>query len=181
MTPRAEIFLIALVAFLVVLLFIVGRTYLLARGRSHSDLQDLLAQLSPLNRDHVALIARDLELSDDSEPEHEEPAAIWDLIGGLDGLHALSANCDVLIAIACSLQRSFPEALAVAEELRLNAREVKWHLGRIEGATRAGHLRTAFSEYGRQAIGTYYLMTRKLLVLYEISDVPGFRELQAAL
>lgn len=181
MTPRAEIFLVALAAFLVVLLYTLARTYLLARHRSRYDLQELLNQLSPLNRDHIAWIATNAAQYEEVESEHETQVELWGLIGGPAGLQALSANCDVLIAIACYVQQSFPEAVVVAEELRLNAREVKWHLDRIEGASRAGHLQTAFSDYGRQAVGTYYLMTRKLLVLCELSNDPGLGALQATL
>jgi hypothetical protein len=47
------------------------------------------------------------------------------LIGGLQGLEVLEKNSDVLIELAFYLQQSYPEAIVIAERLRLDARELK--------------------------------------------------------
>jgi hypothetical protein len=64
-------------------------------------------------------------------------------------------------------QKWYPEALEIADELRLNSREIKWHIGRLRGASKTGHLYEQFPIYAQRAVATYYLMTRSLLVLYE--------------
>jgi hypothetical protein len=103
------------------------------------------------------------------------------MIGGMNGLSALEENCDVLIDLATYVQKWYPEALHLAEDLRLNAREIKWHIGRLRGASQTGHLREQFPQYAQRAVATYYLMTRSLLVLYEGVQLPEFQELQRAI
>jgi hypothetical protein len=83
--------------------------------------------------------------------------------------------------MATYVQRWYPEALEIAEELRLNSREIKWHIGRLRGAAQTGHMYEQFPLYAQRAVASYYLMTRSLLVLYEGVQVPGFADLQLAL
>jgi hypothetical protein len=87
----------------------------------------------------------------------------------------------VLIDIACYLQRSYPEALIIAEELRQSAREIEAHVGRLRGAAQNGNLEVNFPFYGQRIIATYYLMTRQLLNLYEQGNIPMLADLQKAL
>ena len=49
---------------------------------------------------------------------------LWRLIGGLEGLEVLEKNSEVLIDLAFYLQQWYPEALVIAERLRLDAREL---------------------------------------------------------
>lgn len=139
----------------------------------------LLRRLVDVDRAKIARVAEDVI---SSEPSAElEPWQVWELTGGLEGLCSLASNCEVLIELACYVQQWYPEALPVAEQLRLNAREVQWHLERLQGAERRGHLLETFPDYARQAVATYYGMTQHVLTLFEISGVPGYRQLQAAL
>jgi hypothetical protein len=66
----------------------------------------------------------------------------------------------------------------VAEQLRLNAREIEWHVGRLKGAALTGNLQTSFADYAQRAVATYYLMTQHLIELYEHGNLPGLAELQ---
>ena len=160
--------------------------YLLrARRASKSSWASILARLIPVNNQNIAIVAHDL-IDDDgkvrsTDTPELEPEAIWDLLGGLDGLETLGANCDVLIDLAAYVQLWHPEALVVAEQLRLNAREIKWHIERLEGAAKTGNLRSSFADYAQRAAATYYLMTRHLLDLYTAANIPGLNDLQAAL
>ncbi len=119
----------------------------------------------------------------DNTPSREglDPAHIWDMIGGLEGLENLKSNSEVLIELATHLQRWYPEALVVAEELRLDARALEWHVGRLEGAANTGNLEISFPFYAQQAVATYYRMTQQLLALYEGKNSPLFADLQKAL
>jgi hypothetical protein len=96
-------------------------------------------------------------------------------------LESLEQNCKVLIELAMYLQRWYPEALVVAEQLRLNAREIEWHVNRLKGAAQTGNLQASFADYAQSAVVTYYLMTRHLLDLYALASVPQLAELQRAL
>jgi hypothetical protein len=42
-------------------------------------------------------------------------------------------------------------------------------------------LEGAFADYAQRAIATYYLMTRRLLVLYDQASFPRLSELQRAI
>ncbi len=162
------------------------RHYLHGRRLARSTWDDLLQRLTQVDRDHIAMIALDV-VTESGEPRPEtnsfvlDPSAIWTLLGGLKGLEAMEQNCQVLVELAAYVQKWYPEALVVAEQLRLNAREIEWHVGRLKGAAQTGNLQSAFADYAQRAVVTYYLMTRHVLDLYRLANVPGFTDLQQAL
>ena len=172
-------FISALITFFVAI--VTAALYFLWRARraSRTTWMTLLSRLKQIDRDQFAAVALDL-LEQESGPQLD-PDLIFNMIGGMEGLNALEQNCDVLIDLAAYVQRWYPEALEIAEELRLNSREIKWHIGRLRGASQTGHMYEQFPIYAQRAVATYYLMTRSLLVLYEGGHVPGFAELQSAL
>jgi hypothetical protein len=93
----------------------------------------------------------------------------------------LEKSSQVLIDMAFYLQRSYPEALVIAEQLRQSARQIESHVGRLRGAAQNGSLEVKFPYYGQPVIATYYRMTRQLLILYEQANVPMLADLQQAL
>lgn len=172
--------------FLVALVGILLRHYFRARRAAHATWDDLLKRLTWVDRDKIARIA--LDVIDESGERRQgesafslEPSTIWSLLGGLDGLEVLEHNCQVLVEMASYLQRWYPEALVVAEQLRLNAREIEWHVSRLKGAAQTGNLQSSFADYAQRAVVTYYLMTKHLLDLYEHASFPGLVDLQRAL
>jgi hypothetical protein len=160
-----------------------GTGYAMQRNRrsTEPDVESYLRRLALVDREKIALVAEDFLREDDSHQQELESWQLWDLVGGMDGLEALNANCAVLIDLACHVQQWYPEALPVAEQLRLNAREIQWHLERLKGAQRRGNLRSAFPDYAQRAVAIYYSMTRHVLALYEATETPGLAELQASL
>jgi len=169
------------VAIFVVAMVSVGLYFWLrARNLSRATWTTLLGRLQRVDRDKLAAVALDL-LEESEEDPQLAPESIFAMVGGMEGLEVIGQNCDVLIDIAAYVQRWYPEAVEIAEELRLNAREIKWHIGRLRGAKETGHFYEQFPVYAQRAVATYYLMTRSLLVLYEGGSVPGFAELQQAL
>ncbi len=93
----------------------------------------------------------------------------------------MERNCAVLVDLAFYVQQWYPEASVVAEQLRLNAREIQWHVGRLKSAAQTGKLEIFFSDYAQPAITTYYLMTQRVLALYETYHLPGLADLQRAI
>jgi hypothetical protein len=173
-------FIFAVAIFLVSLVSIAVYFLLRARRASRTTWKILMSRLKQIDRDKLATVA--LDLLEEGEAESQlDPELIFEMVGGLDGLDALAQNCDVLIDIAAYVQRWYPEGLEISEELRLNSREIKWHIGRLRGAMQTGHLREQFPMYAQRAVATYYLMTRSLLMLYEGAKIPGFAELQRAI
>ena len=106
---------------------------------------------------------------------------MWRLIGGLEGLEVLERNSEVLIDLAFFVQQWYPEALPIAERLRLDARQLKWHVARLKGAAQTGNLQVSFPFYAQRAVVSYYLMTRRLLSLYEAGNFSMLTDLQRAL
>lgn len=139
-----------------------------------------------MDRDGVARVASDyLDESGQRRTSNSdadlEPSQIWKLVGGLQGLEILERNCSVLIDLAAYVQQWYPEAVVLAEELRLNAREIEWHVDRLRGASKSGNLELYFADYAQPAVAKYYLMTQRVLELYERGNLPMLVELQKAL
>jgi hypothetical protein len=183
---RSLYFAVLATILLLALLGILLQHYLRARRRAQASWDDLLKQLRWVDRDKLARIALDVidESGGRSQTEGSfslEPPEIWSLLGGLDGLEVLEHNCQVLVELAAYVQKWYPEALVVAEQLRLNAREIEWHVGRLKGAAQTGNIQSAFADYAQRAAAIYYLMTRHVLNLYEQASIPGLAELQRAL
>ncbi len=93
----------------------------------------------------------------------------------------LETNSEVLVDLAAYLQQWYPEALVIAERLRQDAREIKWHLARLKGAENAGNLQVSFPFYAQRAVVTYYRMTQRLLALYQAGNLGMLMDLQKAL
>ena len=169
------------VALFLVLLLATGFVYL-RRARRLSgtgEIEVLLQRLVPVDRHKLAQVAAELT-ENELHPEMER-WQLWELTGGMQGIEAIAMNCEVLIDLASYVQQWYPEALPVAEQLRLNAREIQWHLERLKGAERRGNLEVAFPDYAQRAAAIYYGMTQHVMALFEVSQVPGLSQLQAAL
>jgi hypothetical protein len=175
-------FTIAILCFLAALAVIMVAHGRRVRRVANSDWEQLLQRLEPVDRDKIALIASDaLEEQDNDSGAELDGVAMSSMLGGLEGLEVLERNCQVLIDLAAYVQREYPEALVVAEELRLNARELEWHVGRLKGAAQTGNLQTAFADYAQRAVVIYYTMTHHVLELYSHASLPEFSQLQATL
>ena len=146
--------------------------------------EDLLKRLGPLDYDNLALIAEDSAYPSNRNAYAEEemdPEKIWRLLGGMRGVEVMEKNCEVLVDLVFYVQQWYPEALLLAEQLRLNAREVEWHIGRLKAAVKAGKRKTAAADYIQQAVAIYCQMTHEVLSLYEQANIPGLADLQRAL
>ena len=100
------------------------------------------------------------------------------MIGGINGLETLERNCAVLVDLVFYVQQWYPEALAVAERLRLSAREIEWQVARLRSARKTGKLESAFPMYAQRAVATYYMMTRQVLALYEEGNIAMLVDLE---
>jgi hypothetical protein len=79
------------------------------------------------------------------------------------------------------LKKWYPEAAATAEDLRLQAKELEWHVSRLRMAADKGHLEFHFASYAQNATIEYYLMTRRLLALHHEKNLSIFADLDEAL
>jgi hypothetical protein len=179
-------FIAAVGLFLSILVVIAGYYWVRSRRSPEADWEVLFAKLTWIDRNNIAEVALDL-VDESGQPkaseddESLEPSRLWSLIGGLEGLEALERNSDVLIELAFYIQKWYPEALVIAERLRLDARELKWHVARLRGADRKGDLQVSFPFYAQRAVVRYYLMTRRVLSLYEAANFSMLAQLQRTL
>jgi hypothetical protein len=184
-TPSLYFF-TAIGVFFSVLILIAGYYYWRNRRSSPASFENLFSQLKWIDRNNIAQVALDL-IDQSGRPKvgeaaaTMEPSQLWDLIGGLDGLETMERNSEVLIALAFYVQKWYPEALPTAERLRLDARELQWHVARLRGAAQKGNLQISFPFYAQRAVVTYYLMTRRVLELYEAANFSMLTDLQRAL
>jgi hypothetical protein len=179
-------FVTAIGLFVITLVLIAGYYYLLNRRTSPASWEELLAKLTWIDRNNIAEVALDL-VDESGQPKVSEdagsldPSQVWKLTGGLKGLEALERNSEVLIDLAFYVQQWYPEALVIAERLRLDARELKWHVERLKGAAQKGNLQISFPFYAQRAVVSYYRMTRRVLSLYEAGNFSMLADLQKAL
>jgi hypothetical protein len=186
MSARNIYFITAVAIFLAINLCVAGYYYFRSRRSSQASWEDLLAQLTWTDRNNISQVALDLVDEEGlprpaGESTSLEPSELWGLIGGLEGLQVLEKNSEVLIDLAFYVQQWHPEALAIAERLRLDARELKWHVARLKGAAETGNLQVSFPFYAQRAVVAYYLMTRRVLSLYEAGNFAMLTDLQRAL
>jgi len=186
MSARTVLFLAAIAIFVSILIVLAAYYYRRARRTSAANWERLLERLTMMDREGVAQIALDYvdesgQRRADSSDTELESSQIWKLIGGLEGLEVLERNSLVLIDLAFYVQQWYPEAVVLAEELRLNAREIEWHVKRLRGAAKTGNLESSFAAYAQPAIAKYYLMTRHVLALYERGNLPMLIDLQRAI
>jgi hypothetical protein len=148
--------------------------------------EDLVAGLARVDRDSITAIALDL-VDEFGRPKSSEIAGqmeaseIWHRIGGLEGLAAMERNCELLIDLAFYVQQWYPEAVVVAEHLRLDGRQLKWHISRLHRAAANGNLYVSFPFYAQRAVVSYYLILRRVQWLCETGNVSMLADLQKAL
>ncbi|HVW75995.1 MAG TPA: hypothetical protein VHB45_00165 [Alloacidobacterium sp.] len=131
--------------------------------------EDLVARMQPLSARGLELIALD-NLQPKANQAQLEPDHLWGLVGGTSGLQKMRSNADLLIALAAYVQRwNFEEGVIVTERMRHDALQLKRAIFklRFEMLIRRHQIRTPF--YIQQAASAYYLMTRRVLALYETS------------
>ena len=150
----------------------------------YGEWDQLLARLVPIDHHSLQRIAGDAGADpelESSEIDALDPEEVWQLLGGMRGIDVMEKNCSVLVDLVFYVQQWYPEALLIAEQLRLNAREVEWHIGRIRAAAKSGRQPAATAEYLQQAVAIYYRMTCEVLALYEQANLPGLAHLQQAI
>jgi hypothetical protein len=184
-TPNLH-FVTAIGLFVTALVAIAGYYYFRGRRSLPVSWEEQLAKLTWIDRNSIAAVALDL-VDESGQPRTTDngggldPSQVWRLTGGLEGLEVMERNSEVLIDLASYVQQWYPEAVVIAERLRLDARELKWHVKRLKGAAQNGNLQISFPFYAQRAVVSYYRMTRQVLSLYEAGNFSMLADLQKAL
>ncbi len=156
----------------------------LRKSRSYTW-EELMQSIAPIDRDAIEAVALDaVEPSGEPRPEDYPRELgrqeIWKLLGGMEGIKRIENNSRVFIEMAAYLERWHPEAAETAEELRIEAKRLEWHVGRLRAAENSHCLDLHFHAYGQKAAISYYLMLKRILVLYQHSQEELFGDLWRA-
>jgi hypothetical protein len=152
-----------------------------AHNLRSADWDALLAGIQPMHMRGLELVALD-HLTPERRQLKLEPAEIWGLVGGTEGLRRMEHNADLIIALAAYVRRwNYEESVIVAERIRHDAVQMKRALRRIRwaGFVTRSQIRVPF--YIHQAAAAYYLMTKRLLNLYEANQYLLYPRLAEAL
>jgi len=165
------------------LVAIVALIYAHTRSRNllSKDWQTLVASIEPMHMRGLELVALD-HLEPQKNQLRLEPEEIWGLVGGKEGLRRMEHNADLMIALAAYVRNwNHDQAIIVAERIRHDSIQLKRALRRIRWSAhlRRGQIRVPF--YVHQAAAAYYLMTKRLLTLYETSQYMLYPVLAEAL
>lgn len=143
--------------------------------------EDIVSQIQPMHEQALAMVAKD-HLDPKGRELRLEPDDIWQLLGGREGLKRMRKNADLFVNLAAYVQRwNFEEAVVVAERIRQDSVIVKRAIFRIRlhMLLRASSPRIPF--HVQQAAASYYLMTQRLLALYETCQYVRYPALVAAM
>ena len=172
---------VLLVSFLVLLAGGLVYTQISASRLRSATWEELVSRMEPMHARGLEIVALD-NLQPKANQLQLEPEHLWGLIGGTEGLRRMRNNADLLIALAAYVQRwNFEEGVIVTERMRHDAVQLKSAIFRIrfEMLIRRSQLRAPF--YIHQAASAYYLMTRRLMALYETSHAGLLPRLAEAL
>lgn len=143
--------------------------------------ESLVAQIQPVDSKKLELIALET-LQPRTTPTRMEHDEIWELLGGLDGLERMRNNASILIALAAYAQQwNRQEATLVAERMRRDALQLKKALRHIRLGLLLHRHPSGQPFYVHDAAAAYYLMTQRLLMLYQVSHEGLLPQLAQAL
>jgi len=169
------------VVLLIAVIVAIGVYYTIRlRASPKTEWEMLLKKLVPIDREGIDKVALDAiqpsgQRRTDKLARELDPNKIWKLLGELDGLRRLESNSRTLVEMATYLQRFYPEAIAVAEELRLHAKELELHVDRLRMADEQGSLEFHIATYAQNAAIAYYLIEHRLFSLCQQTSGYSFR------
>lgn len=173
-------------AIVFVTLLLVAIRYVRKHRRAHSATwEELMKRIVPIDSQAIERVALDA-VDESGEPKSEEHPRelgrkdIWNLLGGMDGINRIDNNARVIVEMAAYLERWHPEAAETAEELRLEARRLEWHVGRLRAAETNQSLDFHFHSYGQNAALSYYTMLKRVLALAQQSKGVLFGDVERA-
>ena len=150
-----------------------------------SSWEEILTRLEPVNFDGLRSIAENY-LQPDRNQLRFETGAMWDVVGGLNGIQRLRENARVMLDLAVFAERWNGEEGAITSEMiRRDALRLKRAALRIQLAYVSAHVfhlgmvRAPF--HLQEAASSYYLIRGRLLSLYQVSHIALVPRLETAL
>ncbi len=142
---------------------------------------ELVAKLEPVPSEGISTVALDY-LQPAKGQISIEPNSLWAMVGEAEGMRRMSANAEVLIALAAYARRwNFHESVIVAERMRRDGLALRRAMMRLSFGTALGFSQVRGPFNVQEAASAYYLMRQRLLALYETSHAGRYPLLAAAL
>lgn len=143
--------------------------------------ESLVAQIQPVDLKRIEVVALDL-LQPKSNQVQMESTEIWELLGGLEGLERMRDNAAILIALAAYVQQwNHKEAIVVAERMRRDSVQLKKAVRHVRLGLLLRRHPVGQPFYVHDAAAAYYLMTQRLLTLYQTNHEGLLPQLAQAL
>jgi hypothetical protein len=175
------LFAIALGTFILVIIAAFAYSHATGNKLRTAEWEELVAALEPVHSRGLEIVALE-NLQPHGNQLRLEPDEMWALVGGMEGLKRMQRNADLMIALAAYVHRwNYDQSVIVAERIRHDSILLKRALFRIQWNlyVRRSQLRVPF--YIHQAASAYYLMTKRLLTLYETNQYMLYPKLSDAL
>jgi hypothetical protein len=156
-------------------------SYLTARRLARCTWDELVAKLHPIESKGVMTVALN-HLVPQKDALELEPAEMWSLMGGLEGVQRMRENGRILVALASYVERwNFDEGIIIAERMRRDGLQLRRAVTQIMLATFLGRQQMRIPFYLHEVASSYYLMRQRLLVLYETNHAGLYFRLAEAL
>lgn len=170
-----------LAAVLIAIAFVQVRFYSRQRRLQRMSWEEMLARLQPVNRHGIAEIAENF-LNPSKNQLCMDPTEMWERVGKLKGIEALSANADAILDLAAFASRwNQVEGRIVAEMIRRDGVRLKRAVAKIELSMIFGVYRVFAPFQLQEAAAAYHLMKGRLLGLYLVAHVGLYPQLTEVL
>ena len=131
----------------------------------------VLGALEPVDLEGIRSIAETFDKSLHRQPQIDA-AAMWKVVGGLDGLRRLRRNAWAMLDLAVYAEKwNLDKGLLVSEMMRQDADRLNRAIFRIQLGFffHFGFMRSPF--HLQEAVATYYTIRGRLVDLYHVSQV----------
>lgn len=150
------------------------------RAKHSESWEDLLSRAERVDFENVRQVA-ECYLNPDKEQFKREPAEMWDLLGGLDGINRLHHNAELMLEVAMFAEQwKHPDAPLIAELIRRDGVRLKRLVTRMQLNLLVRRIHGSLAFDLQEAAATYFLMRNRLVGLYETCHVARVPALSAA-
>jgi hypothetical protein len=142
---------------------------------------ELVQQLQPVHAAGVHQLA-DAYLHPRKNQVEIEPAAMFEMVGGMKGVESIRSNAKIILALASyAIEWNEVEATIVAEMIRRDAVRLRRAAMGLQWSMLRSKIRASAPFQLQEIAASYHLMTFRLLALYETSHSARYPVLAAAL
>lgn len=153
------------------------------RKLRRANWKELVDMLLPVPNEAIRIVATD-HLQPNKDLTRMEPHEMWQMLQEFDGLASMYFNTRVLCALAAQAEAwNHDEAYAVAERMRMESWTVRMAIMQVvvRFFLRSDAVCEKIPFLIQQATSSYYLMSNRVLSLYEASHIARMSQIQAAM